>query len=277
MLKNKILISLLTGSVSLVSLGTIAVVSNPAGTSNWIARNIMGSTDQAAADDGLMDVFSNWIASTVPVESTAGTTIDSEEIEATEGTGATENKLDAQASATMGAASAGQTGTQTYSGPVDAVASATAQRIESVLNSAPSGAVDAVASASVLSTTTPGGTGSSTSGSGTTTTVDAIASASLAIPAGTASPESLEGLISLEQAIALAQAEIKGSTFRGYEFENDYPPVFEIFLTTESAVYEVEIHAVTGAVLEVDSESLERSESDGESDGESADEEEEAE
>jgi uncharacterized membrane protein YkoI len=274
MLKSKILISLLTGSISLLSLGTITVVANPTGTSDWIARNIMGQNAQQAADDGLLSVLTNWTSSTIPIESA-----DSDEGEAA-------------------------TGPETEVGQIDTVAAATTQLIESVLNQSAPSPVDAVASASTRTSTSLATSGAGTSvaagsstdvvasastrlstasgSSGTTsgttnTPVDTIASASQPKPGSTAaiSPADQAGLITLKEAIdiALAASEDAGAVYIGYEFENDYPPVYEIFLTSGSKAYEIEIHATLGTVLEKKSESFssevtgEIEEHDGETDG----------
>lgn len=262
MLKSKILISLLTGSISLISLGTISVVSNPEGASRWISQNIIGGIAQNSAESGKLGAFSNWIGSTVPLEKSDEVSDDAE---------TTANGEDGS----------GQSG----SGAVDAIAAATTERIESVTNSNATGSVDAVASPSVESSATSSlsGTGySSTSpdaiasastklSSGTTqnstgtsgssgSTVDAMASASQK-PSGSTTTISEAKLKSIEDVISIALKQVPNSTYKGYELEDEYPPVYKIFLVAGSTSYEVEIHAVTGAVLEIDSESIESGES----------------
>ena len=272
MLKSKILISLLTGSISLVSLGTITAVVNPTGTSNWIARNLIGANASQAAEAGPLGVLANWIDTTVPRESA-----EPEAGEEPAGSSAEPGQIDAEASAstTVGSepVSDGQAGSQSFGNPLDAVASATTQRIESVLNQSAPNPVDAVASASTRLSTISGSTGTS---SGTATSpVDVVASASQTKPGSTAglSPAETKGLLPLEEAIALARTAIsdQAAAYAGYEFENEYPPVYEIFLTSGSTAFEIEIHASTGTVLEIKSESLqsETKEMDREHEGES--------
>lgn len=260
MFKSKILIGLLTGSISLISLGTITAVANPTGTSNWIARNLMGQNAQQAADDSLLGVLTNWISSTVPIETTDfddgedAAEVDTVELESVDGQIDTEASASATVDQEPGAT--GQPGTQAFGNAVDTVASATAQRIESVLNQPASSPVDAVASASTRLSTASGSSGTT---AGSPTPVDTIASASQPKPGSTTTinPADQKGLITLEEAIAIARAAIEntGAVYAGYEFENDYPPIYEIFLTSGSTAYEIEVHATLGTVLEKKSES----------------------
>lgn len=89
-----------------------------------------------------------------------------------------------------------------------------------------------------------------------TTKPDVIASPSVTEPGSTPAPGGIE-YISQSKAIALALRAVGEAKVIKVEFENDRPPYYKVVLASSSTIYEVKVHAQTGAILEVDKESYE--------------------
>lgn len=286
MFKSKWLISLISSLMTLASIGTVQVVTNPVQTSDWIARNITGPITREAGEDGALGVFSNLIDSTVAVDGAPQSSEPAEVVdaqssatgEADEAAGAdpyfqaapgTAAPLDATASASIAAyteATGGTAARTTLSGStaVDSTASASVPSYSGTTSgsttiartaSAGSTTVDTTASASITShssTTSSPTTTTKTTATGTTS-VDTIASASQKAGSATLSTE---GMINLDQAVAIALKQAPGAAYAGFELDDEYPPVYNIFLVSGSTGYEIEIHAVTGAVLEIETSTV---------------------
>ena len=286
MFKSKWLISLISSLMTLASIGTVQVVTNPVQTSDWIARNITGPITREAGEDGALGVFSNLIDSTVAVDGAPQSSEPAEVVdaqssatgEAYEAAGAdpcfqaapgTAAPLDTTASASIAAyteATGGTTTRTALSGTtaVDSTASASVPSYSGTTSgsttiartaSAGSTTVDTTASASITShssTTSSPTTTTKTTTTGTTS-VDTIASASQKASSATLSTE---GMINLDQAVAIALKQAPGAAYAGFELDDEYPPVYNIFLVSGSTGYEIEIHAVTGAVLEIETSTV---------------------
>ena len=126
-------------------------------------------------------------------------------------------------------------------------------------NTTPTGqpAVDAASSASIISPTSgippaaDSGTGVSAA---TLPAVDAVASASLPKPGTPTSTTADARLITEADARNIAVAAIGNTAYvKEVEFElDDYPPVYDVKLLYGGKEYKIEIHAVTGAILDVE-------------------------
>lgn len=292
MFKSKWLISLISSLMTLASIGTVQVVTNPVQTSDWIARNITGPITQEAGEAGALGVFSNLIDSTVAVD---GEPLSSEPVEAVDAQASatgeadeaatamlyfqaapgTAAPLDATTSASIAAYAEATGSTTSGSTVVDSTASASVPSYSGTTSGSTtirtatsgSGTVDTTASASITSHSgsTGGSTTTSSTGASGSTAIDTFASASQKASSITISTE---GLIKLDQAVAIALQQAPGAAYAGFELDDDYPPVYEIFLVSGSTGYEIEIHAVTGAVLEIETSTY-GSSSDDEGDDES--------
>lgn len=254
MIKGKILISILTGAITLTSAGMTAIIANPSASSEWLNQRFSAITRQDAADHSESNQ-AEWFESTVPDEAslqavapetdlTASATseADWDEEEAGYQAGAS---VDAIASASI---PAGETAGSTSGGTasVDVVASASIPAGETAgSTSGGTTSVDAIASASIPAGETAGST------SGGTTSVDVVASAS---KASSVAPSAAKDLLTLEKAIAIARTRVGDATYLGYELDDDYPPVYELYFVSGKTEYQVEINAANGAILEIDSE-----------------------
>lgn len=99
-------------------------------------------------------------------------------------------------------------------------------------------------------------------------TVDVIAQSTVPKPGSSDDDENDEDdrpidpsvqLISKDQAAAIALAQV-GGTVVEIEFESeDNPPLYEIKLITDEYEYEIKVHAVTGALLDLEKERIESS------------------
>ncbi len=80
----------------------------------------------------------------------------------------------------------------------------------------------------------------------------------IASPADTIAPAPVTGLISAAQARAIAAGYVGGSpAFLEVSLDaDDNPPVYEIELISGNYRYEIDIHAVTGSILELERETL---------------------
>ena len=238
MFKGKILISILTGAITLTSAGMATIITNPSASSEWLSQRFSAFNLQDSAEKGENEQ-DEWFETTVPDEArllavTPAPTTDAS-TSASIGDDDDWDEDDVQ----TGDASLGTT---------DVVASASipAEETGSTGTAGSYSRVDVVASASI-----PAGESGSTGSTGSSSSVDVIASAS---KPGSSSTVSTEGLISLEKAIEIARTRVGDATYKGYELDDDYPPVYELYFVKGQTGYEVEIHAVNGTILEIDSE-----------------------
>ncbi|NCC75667.1 MAG: hypothetical protein EOM08_04440 [Clostridia bacterium] len=84
----------------------------------------------------------------------------------------------------------------------------------------------------------------------------------------------MEGLISLEEAIKSARTVVGDAVYKGYELEDDYPPVYELYFVSGNKGYEIEILAANGEILDVDSETIDQDDADDRDDDDDEDEDE---
>ena len=212
MIKGKILISLLTGAITLTSAGMATIITNPSASSEWLSQRFSAFNHQESAEAG-ENKQDDWFDTTVPDEATllvvtpAPTT-------------------DANASASTDYDDDRDEAEEPEKGYLDPT--------------------DVVASASI-----PSGESGYTGTSGSTSSVDVVASAS---KPGSSAPVSMEGLISLEEAIKFARAVVGDAVYKGYEIDDDYPIVYELYFVSGNTGYEIEILAANGEILDVDRE-----------------------
>ena len=237
MIKGKILISLLTGAITLTSAGMATIITNPSASSEWLSQRFSAFNHQESAEAG-ENKQDDWFDTTVPDEATllvvtpapttdanasASTDYDDDRDEAEEPENGYLDPTDVVASASIPSGESGNTGT-----------------------SGSTSSVDVVASASI-----PSGESGYTGTSGSTSSVDVVASAS---KPGSSAPVSMEGLISLEEAIKFARAVVGDAVYKGYEIDDDYPIVYELYFVSGNTGYEIEILAANGEILDVDRE-----------------------
>jgi len=219
-MKGKILISILTGAITLTTAGMATIITNPSASSTWLSPRFPAFNRQNSAEN-VESHQDEWFETTVPDEASllavppAPTTDTSASASVTSVTD--EEDGDEAEEAKTGEDSLGKT---------DVVASASTPASES------------------------GSSGSSGS-AGSTTSVDVVASAS---KPGSTTPVSMDGLISLEEAIKFARSRVGAATYKGFELDDDYPPVYELYFVSGNTGYEVEILAANGEILDIDSE-----------------------
>lgn len=230
MIKGKILVSILTGAITLTSAGMATIITNPSASSEWLSQRFPAiyQQDFAEDDDSSQE---EWFDTTVPDEAKLLVVTPTPETDTT----------------TSASSVYDEVGDDERAGNTD---------------DAGVGKTDAVASASVPAGES-GSSGSTSSTGSSTSDVDVIASASK--PAQ-ATPVSTEGLISLEKAIEIARTRVGDATYKGVELDDDYPPVYELYFVKGETGYEVEIHAVNGTILDIDSETTYLEEHDDEDD-----------
>lgn len=230
MIKGKILISILTGAITLTSAGMTAIIANPSASSEWLNQRFSAITRQDAADHSESNQ-AEWFESTVPDEASLQ---------------AVAPETDLTASATSEADWDEEEAGYQAGASVDAIASASIPAGETAgSTSGGTASVDVVASASIPAGETAGST------SGGTTSVDVVASAS---KTSSVAPSAAKDLLTLEKAIAIARTRVGDATYLGYELDDDYPPVYELYFVSGKTEYQVEINAANGAILEIDSE-----------------------